>query len=127
MKLRLRRLIFFGVIGAFAVGLLCSTLAAPGRSLAAVTDCSQNNNDMAMNGCEDPNFCGSSSPSNLRAALTLSRIDDLSTHVLGVLVAEVLRDAGDGDALMPTRGGAGGPRLAPPKVSVRLFNSMLNL
>ena len=127
MKLRLRKLTFLGLIVAFAAGLLCSTLAAPGQSLAAVTGCSQNSGGMAMNGCEYPIFCGSSSSSNLRLALRPARPDNLSNYVLSVVVAEVSTDASSNDPLMQANGRADGSPLTRLKVSLHLFNSVLNL
>ena len=127
MKRARKNLVVFGLILFFAFGVLCASMAAPGESLAAVTGCSQNSGGMAMNGCEYPNFCGSSSSSNFRIALRSSCPDDLSKYVFSFVLAEVSTDASSNAPLMLANGRAGGSPLTPLKVSVRLFNSVLNL
>ena len=127
MKRVSKNLVAFGLVLFFAFGVLCASMVAPGQSLASVTGCSQNSGGMAMNGCEYPIFCGSSSSSNLRIALTPPRPDNLSKYVLSVVLAEVSTDASGNDPLMLANGRAGGSPLTRLKVSIRLFNSVLNL
>ena len=127
MKRVSKNLVAFGLVLFFAFGVLCASMVAPGQSLASVTGCSQNSGGMAMNGCEYPIFCGSSSSSNLRIALTPPRPDNLSKYVLSVVLAEVSTGASSNDPLMLANGRADGSPLTWLKVSLRLFNSVLNL
>ena len=127
MKRARKNLVAFGLVLFFAFGVLCASMAAPGQSLAAVTGCSENSGGMAMNGCENPIFCGSSSSSDLRIALTPPRPDNLSKYVLSVVLAEVSTGASSNDPLMLANGRAGGSPPTPRKVSIHLFNSVLNL
>jgi len=127
MKRVSKNLVAFGLVLFFAFGVLCASMVAPGQSLASVTGCSQNSGGMAMNGCEYPIFCGSSSSSNLRIALTPPRPDNLSKYVLSVVLAEVSTDASSNAPLMLANGRADGSPLTWLKVSLRLFNSVLNL
>jgi len=127
MKRARKNLVALGLVLFFAFGVLCASMAAPGESLAAATGCSQNSGGMAMNGCEYPIFCGSSSSSNLRIALTPPRPNNLSKYVLSVVPAEVSTDASSNDPLMLANGRADGSPLTRLKVSLRLFNSVLNL
>jgi len=129
MKRVSKNLVAFGLVLFFAFGVLCASMAAPGQSLAAaaVIGCSQNSGGMAMNGCEYPIFCGSSSSSDLRIALTPPRPDNLSKYVLSVVLAEVSTGASSNDPLMLANGRAGGSPPTPRKVSIHLFNSVLNL
>ena len=127
MKRARKNLVAFGLVLFFAFGVLCASMAAPGQSLAAVTGCSENSGGMAMNGCEYPIFCGSSSSSDLRIALTPPRPDNLSKYVLSVVLAEVSTGASSNDPLMLANGRAGGSPPTPRKVSIHLFNSVLNL
>ena len=127
MKRVSKNLVAFGLVLFFAFGVLCASMVAPGQSLASVTGCSQNSGGMAMNGCEYPIFCGSSSSSNLRIALTPPRPDNLSKYVLSVVLAEVSTDASSNAPLMLVNGRAGGSPPTPRKVSIHLFNSVLNL
>lgn len=127
MKRASKNLVAFGLVLFFALGVLCASMAAPGQSLAAVTGCSQNSGGMAMNGCEYPIFCGSSSSSDLRLALRSPRPDNLSKYVLSVVLAEVSTDASGNAPLMLANGRADGSPLTRLKVSLYLFNSVLNL
>ena len=127
MKRARKNLVALGLVLFFAFGVLCASMAAPGESLAAATGCSQNSGGMAMNGCEYPIFCGSSSSSNLRIALTPPRPNNLSKYVLSVVPAEVSTDASSNDPLMLANGRADDSPLTRLKVSIHLFNSVLNL
>jgi len=126
MKRVSKNLVAFGLVLFFAFGVLCASMAAPGQSLAAATGCSQISGGMAMNGCGYPNFCESISPSNLHIALRSSCPDDLSKYVFSFVLAEVSTDASK-DLLMLANGRARGSPHTSLKVSVRLFNSVLNL
>ena len=127
MKRTTENLVVFGLVLFFAFGVLCASMAAPGQSLAAATGCSQISVGMAMNGCGYPNFCESISPSNLHIALRSSCPDDLSKYVFSFVLAEVSTDASSNDLLMLANGRARGSPHTSLKVSVRLFNSVLNL
>lgn len=129
MKQGLRNLNFFGLVLVFAGGVLCSTLAAPSQSLAAVTGCSQDSNAMAMAGCEYPSYlCGSGSPPNLfsHGALGSSRSNDLK-NVLSLVVGETPLAASDNGALLREKERSNPSVIEPHKVSIRLFNAILNL
>jgi len=127
MKRRSKNVVAYALAALFAFGILCSTLAAPGHALASVTGCSENNGGMTMNGCEYPIFCDSSSASNLRVTLASPRPDNLSKYVLSVVLAEVSTDASSNDPLMLANGRADDSPLTRLKVSIHLFNSVLNL
>jgi hypothetical protein len=107
----------------FAFGILCSTFAAPGQSLASVTDCSQDSGGMAMTGCEHPTFlCGFDSSSNL-AIPGISRLafkNDLFVAAGGTPVWLAHYGA-------HWIGSKHDPLPARSKVSIHLFKSTLNL
>ena len=127
MQFAIKKLTLLGLIVAFTTGLLCATMAAPGRALGAESDCSQNHSGMAMSGCDISIFCRSGSSSNLRIALRSSHPDDLFKFSRSVGLTAVLTDATRNDPLMLANGrGSGSPHISL-KVSVHLFNSVLNL
>lgn len=123
MKQRSKNVTAFMLAAFFAFGILCSTLSAPGRSLASVTGCSQDSGGMEMSGCEHPTFlCGFDSSSNL-AIPGISRLafkHDMSVAAgrTPVSLADygVHWDRNEHDILS-----------AWPKVPIHLFKSTLNL
>ena len=130
MKRRLTSLTFIGLVVAFAAGLLCSSMAAPSLALASVTGCSQMPGRMAMAGCERPSYlCGFDSANNLlsRGAIGSSRSNDSLKDALGLALATPAIDVSSALAPPGSRGGKNISLAEPGKVSVRLFNSVLNL
>jgi hypothetical protein len=100
-------------------------MAAPGQSIASATDCSQNSGATAMAGCEYPHdLCGlNSSFQNSQATFGSLRPNDLLKNALSLLIGEVLSATSYDRA----PGRANLPLIEPHKLSIRLFNSILNL
>jgi hypothetical protein len=113
----------------FVPGVLCSTVAAPGQPLASESDCSKNHAPAYMTGCEHPvYFCAFDPTANLvpRSAPTLARADDLPKNVLALGTGKGL-DASTLGAPLLRRDSERTFPLGPTKVSIRLFNSFLDL
>ena len=130
MKRGLASLTFIGLVVVFAAGLLCSSMAAPGLALASVTGCSQMPGGMAMRGCERPNYlCGFDPTSNFlsQGAFSSVRSNDSLKNLLGLAFAASAIDV----AIQPAPPGAREwekfSHSEPGKISIRLFNSVLNL
>lgn len=114
----------------FAFGILCSTFAAPAQALASVSGCSQMPGAMAMAGCEHPSYlCGFDSAGNLlsHGALSSTRSHDSLKNALGLALGAPSIDVSMGLAPPGTREWKNVSLAEPGKVSVRLFNSVLNL
>lgn len=129
MKPRSKNLPAFVLVLLFAFGLLCSTVAAPGQSFASVQDCSHDGRPMAMVGCEHPGYlCGPGGSSNLlsHGAVSLARNDSLK-NILGVAVGSGSIDLSTIRPPSLSRDSGESFPMGPPKVSIRLFNSILNL
>lgn len=130
MKRRLKSLAFMALVLVFAAGLLCSSIAAPGKALASVSGCSQMPGAMAMAGCEQPIYlCGFDSASSLfsHGALSSARSNDSPKHALSSAVGDSAIDVSI-DLVFPGAKEWKNASLAEPgKVSLRLFNSVLNL
>ena len=130
MRLGSKKLTSFVLILFFALGVLCSTVAAPGQALASGSGCSQNSRPMEMTGCEHPHYlCGFDPASNLfsSGALNSARLIDSLKNVLGLAldapsidVSSNLAPPGASDWKNVSLAGQG-------KVSIHLFNSTLNL
>lgn len=91
MKQGSKNRIVFGFVLVFALGILCSTLAAPGQALASVAGCPQGSGPMKMTGCEHPSYlCGFDS-SNLfsQGAVSSARSDDLLKNALSLGSSEL--------------------------------------
>ena len=119
-----------GLVLFFLLGLVCSTLAAPGQSLASVTECSRNDGAMAMMGCQHPSYlCGFDSSANLfpQGALGSARSDDLLKNALFLTVGEATLAGSNDGTLLLGQEHATPSVIGPRKVSIRLFNSILNL
>ena len=130
MRLGSKKLTGFILILFFALGVLCFTVAAPGQALASVSGCSQNSRPMEMTGCEHPHYlCGFDTSSNLLSEGTFSsaRFKDTFKNALGLVVGEACQLASnEGPAFIGKEGDLAFP-VGPHKVSIRLFNSILNL
>ncbi len=129
MKRADKNLVAFGLVVFFALGVFCYTLAAPSQSLASVTGCSQTSRTMAMTGCEFPNYLCGLEPSSLnsKAALSSSRSNDLLKNAISLVIGEALVAAANDGALLLDKQRATATPFVPHKVSIRLFNSILNL
>ena len=127
MKQGSKNLIAAGLVLLFALGVLCSTLVAPGLSLASVIGCPQANHAMEMAGCDHPYLCGFDSSSVSRGVPSSLRSNELSKSADDLAIGEALFE--------PTK------EVVPfgiytedvflvhglHKISIRLFNSILNL
>ena len=130
MKRRSKNLMLCAFAVFFAFGILCSTFAAPGQAFASVNGCSQTPGRMAVTGCDNPSYlCGFDAASNLlsHGAFNSARSSDLLKNTLGLALGTV-------SVLVPIDLGSPGARgwknvsiAEPRKVSIRLFNSILNL
>lgn len=130
MKRRPKNLIAFVLAAFFAFGLLCSTFAAPGQALASASGCSQTPGPMAMAGCDYPSYlCGFDPSSNFlsEGALSSARSNNLLKNALSLAVGEASIDASNAGALLLEQQCENAFPHRPHKVSVRLFNSVLNL
>jgi hypothetical protein len=129
MKRTARSLVAFSLIFLFASAVLCATLAAPGQYFGSISGCSHIPSGTAMEGCDLPRYLGSSASSNDRLAQSLlgsARLNDSLKNALGLAFVSSVNLSLD---------------LTPPgirewrsvtvaesgKVSIRLFNSILNL
>lgn len=112
-----------GLVVIFATAMWCASLAAPGQSLATVTGCSQNNGAMEMTGC-DQFLCGFDSSSKFLSRDARGSSDSVKSGL--TVIATSMPLSGNGIAsgrreftkALPFRS---------DKVSIRLFNSILNL
>jgi hypothetical protein len=130
MKVRSGNVVAFALIVFFASAIWCATLAAPGQALASISGCSQMADGMTMAGCERPSYlCGFDSANNLlsRDAIGSSRANDSLKDALGLACGAAsihfcneLAPAGARQWKNVSVAGSG-------QVSVRLFNSVLNL
>jgi hypothetical protein len=129
MKGRSKNLIAFGLVLFFALGVLCSTLAAPSLSLASVAGCSQGSGPMKMTECEHPSYlCGFDSSNLLsQGAVSSARPNDLPKNALALTVGEAFIDSSNEGALLIGKECGNALPIGPHKVSIRLFNSVLNL
>jgi hypothetical protein len=130
MKRPSKNLVAFGLVLFFAVGLGCATLAAPGLSTASVTGCSQSTRAMEMAGCEHPShLCGFDSSSNpfFHGAFSSFRYNNPSINVHAVSIGEVPVDASKQIILLGEISENIFLIHRSRKVSIRLFNSTLNL
>lgn len=125
-----QNLVALGLVLFFMLAVWCATLAAPGVSLASVTGCSQSNRAMAMAGCEQPIYlCGFDSASNLlsHGALSSARSNDSLKHALSLALGDSSIDVFIDLLPVGAREWKNVSLAEPGKVSLRLFNSVLNL
>jgi hypothetical protein len=130
MKQRSKNVIALVLAAFFAFGVLCSTLAAPGQAVASVSGCSQTTGATAMAGCELPSYlCGYDSAGNLlsQGALSSARSSDSLKNALGLALGAASIDVSIGLAPPGAREWKNVFPAEPGKVSIRLFNSILNL
>lgn len=130
MKRRSKNVLVFILAEFFTFGVLCSTLAAPGQALAAVSGCSQMPGGMAMAGCEQPIYlCGFDSARNLfsHGALSSARSNDSLKHALSWALGDSSIDVSIDFVPSGAREWKNVSLAEPGKVSLRLFNSVLNL
>jgi hypothetical protein len=130
MKRRLKNRIAFVLVAFFALGILCSTLAAPTQAIASVSGCSQTGRAMEMADCEHPGyFCGFDGSSNIfsQGVVNSVRSNDSLKNVLGVAVGEPPLDASQVGAPAEGKDCSDAFPTGSLKVFVRLFNSTLNL
>lgn len=130
MKRRSKNFSVIVLAGFFAFGILCSTFAAPGHALASISGCSQTPGPMAMAGCDNPNYlCGFDPATTLlsRGALSSALSNDSLKNLLGLALGAPFMDASI-DLAPPGASERKNVSFAEPgKISIRLFNSILNL
>jgi hypothetical protein len=130
MKRTAKNLLAFGLVLFFASAVLCATLAAPGQSLASITGCSHDNHAMEMAGCEHPSYlCSFNRSSHLlsEGSRSWARSNDSLKNTLGVAVGEACFEySAYGGELVWNEHKHALP-IGPHKVSIHLFNSVLNL
>lgn len=128
MKRRSKIAFVLGLL--FAFGVLCATLAAPGQALASISGCSETNGAMEMADCEHPGyFCGFDGSSNIlsQGAVSSVRSNDSLKNILSLAVGEAPLDASQVGVPSARRECIDAFPAGSPKVSIRLFNSILNL
>jgi hypothetical protein len=130
MKRLSRHVVVFVLAAFFALGILCSTFAAPGQAVASVSGCSQTPGAMSMAGCEQPVYlCGFDSATTLtsRGSLTVQS-SDLLKEALGLALGAASVDASVDPASSPGAGNGKKTSFARlPTVAIYLFNSVLTL
>lgn len=131
MKRTAKNVVAFGLVLFFALGVLCATLATPGRSLATVTGCSQTDLPMKMADCEHPSYlCRGFDPSSRllsQGALSSSPSNDSLKNTLGLTVGEACFDSSaHGGPLVGHEHTSAFPT-GPRKVSIHLYNSVLTI
>jgi hypothetical protein len=129
MKRGSKNIIAFALVLVFALGVLCFSLAAPSLSLASVTGCSQGSGPMKMTGCEYPSYlCGFDSSNLLsQGAVSSARPNDLPKNTLALAVGEAFIDSSNDAVLLIGKERENALAVGLHKVSIRLFNSVLNL
>jgi hypothetical protein len=130
MKRRSKNVVASVLAAFFAFGILCSTFTAPGQALASVSGCSQTPGAMAMAGCEHPSYvCGFDSASNLlsHGALSSGRSNDSLKNALSLALGAPSIDVSIDLVPLGAREWKNVSLAEPGKVSLRLFNSVLNL
>lgn len=123
-----KKLFVFGLLFLFTSTIWCASLAAPRQSLASVTGCSQESGAMEMTDCQQ--FLGGfSSSSNVlsQAAPRSARSKDSLKDNLGIAVGEAVIITSYGTVPLRWRESTNASPFHPDKVSIRLFNSVLNL
>jgi hypothetical protein len=84
---------------------------------------------MKMTGCEHPSYlCGFDSSNLLsQGAVSSARPNDLPKNTLALAVGEAFIDSSNDGALLIGKECENALPVGPHKVSIRLFNSVLNL
>jgi hypothetical protein len=130
MKVRSGNVVAFALIVFFASAIWCATVAAPGHALASVSGCSQTPGAMAMADCQRPIYlCGFDSANNLlsHSAFSSARSNDSLKHALSSPPGDSSMDVSIVPIPLGARKWRNVPLAEPGKVSLRLFNSVLNL
>jgi hypothetical protein len=130
MKRRSKNLMAFVLAVFFAFGILCATLGAPGQALASVNGCSQMPGGMKMAGCELPSYlCGFDPATNVFSygALSSAHSSDSLKNALGFALGTPSIDVSMGLAPPGARDWKNVSLTESGKVSIHLFNSVLNL
>ncbi len=130
MQRTVKNLVASGLVLFFAFAVVCATVAVPGRSLASMTGCSQDNRAMEMTNCEHPSYlCGFDPSSTLlsQGAISSTRSNDSLKNLLGLAVGEVWFDsAAYGGSFVGNEHARAFP-VGPHKVSIHLYNSVFTL
>ncbi len=114
----------------FAFGVLCTTFAAPGQAFVSASGCSQTSGAMAMQDCDFPSYlCGWDSKTELffQGVLRSARPGDSLQHSLGLAPGALRMGASTELAYFAAGAWRNMLPAGPGKVSIRLFNSVLNL
>jgi hypothetical protein len=130
MKRRSKNVVVFVLAVFFAFGIMCATLGAPGQALASVSGCSQMPGGMTMAGCERPSYlCGFDPATSVLSygVLSSAQSNDSFKNTLGLALAAPSIDISIGLAPPGAREWKNVSLAEPGKVSIRLFNSTLNL
>lgn len=116
------------IFGAFlAAGIFCSTMAAPRQAAASLSGCAGMRGEMTMRGCENPHYlCGFGSPRDFLARGALSApAKDSFKNALALDLGALGVNGTAGRTFLGASENAFFIELR--KVSIRLFNSTLNL
>ena len=130
MKRSSKNLVAFALVVFFAAGVLCASLAAPGRSLASVTGCSQTHLPMEMADCEHPSYlCGFDPSSTLlsQGAISSTPSNDSLKSTLGLTVGEACFNSSAYSGPFVGNEHTSAFPVGPHKVSIHLYNSVLTL
>jgi hypothetical protein len=131
MKVRSGNVVAFALIVFFVSAIWCATLAAPGQALAStISGCSQAPAGMAMADCQRPMYlCGFDSANNLlsHGVFSSARSNDSLKHALSSALGDSSIDVSIVPIPLGARKWKNIPPAEPGQVSVRLFNSVLNL
>ena len=130
MKRSSKNLVGLGLILFFTFGVLCTTLAIPSQSLASETGCSQHNRAMEMTDCEHPSYlCALAGSSYLlsEGALSSARSNDSVKNLLGIASGEACSDSSAYSGPFVWNEHASAFPAGRHKVSIHLFNSVLNI
>ena len=127
MKTR-TNLFIFVLLFLFASAVWCASLAAPRQALASGTGCSRNNGTMEMSDCEQF-LCGFDSSSNVfsHGALSSTRSGDSFKSGLSMALGAASVDMSRDEVPLGRGESTSAFLFRPDKVSIRLFNSVLNL
>lgn len=119
----------FVLAASFALAVLCAVLGAPGQALASVDGCSQNP-AVIMEGCERPAYlCDFSLGTNSlsHGALNSARFADSLKSMLGLSLGGHSVEVAIASGTLAARAREQVSTTQLGKVSIRLFNSILNL
>ena len=127
--MRVRTNLFIFVLSSFFVSAVwCATLTAPSNALGSVTGCSPENGTMEMSDCGQF-LCGFDSSYKVPSSTALSskRSADFFKNSLSVGLGTGSVDMSRTEICLSRDAWVGAFPFRPDKVSIRLFNSILNL